>query len=70
MNKETLYKIQQVPIDAPTTYSSMLDTPLALGRGFDPVDITDMKVPAIEFTEEQLDKGSPKTKLEMLYLSN
>jgi hypothetical protein len=55
----------------PTEYNRAPKTDLALGRGFDPVDLSSIKRPGISFTEKRIDGGgAAMATYESLYVSN
>jgi len=54
----------------PLTYDYHEFTTLALGRSFSPNDVTNSKLPAIEFQAQQLDPGAPFTSFTATYVTD
>jgi hypothetical protein len=60
-----------IPTGEPTEYNRAPKTDLALGRGFDPIDLTSIKRPGITFQERRIDGGgAAMATYEFLYVSN
>ncbi len=56
-------------IEEPKSYGYSKGTGLRLGKSFNPIDVTDIKRPAIQF-EEPVKNNSGKSKIELYYADN